>query len=203
MSPRYGIAIDLKRCIACHSCAIACKTENGTPPGVYWSKVLTKEEGRYPGTKMIFLPLLCMHCQSAPCAEVCPTGATKIREDGIVVVDYEKCMGCRYCEAACPYDARQYVKEIKPYQPDGIFTPYEDVMYSKHATGIVEKCTMCSHRIDQGLEPACVATCSSAARYFGDLNDMNGDFVKTIARKGGRQLNAHLGTNPSVYYIGG
>jgi len=202
MSVRYGMAIDLELCTCCHSCAIACKVEHGTPKGIYWSKVLVTESGKFPATKMTFLPTLCMHCQDAPCLHVCPTGATYKRKDGIVLVDYDKCMGCRYCELACPYDARVFIEELKAYQPDGILTPYEERLFKKHQLGVEEKCKFCVERIDNGQEPTCVQTCPSYARFFGDLNDPNSEVSRYIAQKRGRQLLSHLGTDPSVFYVG-
>jgi Fe-S-cluster-containing dehydrogenase component len=198
---RYGMVIDLKRCTGCHGCAVACKAENGTPPGVWWSKVLVHEEGKYPSARILHTPVLCMHCENAPCVDVCPTGASYKRPDGVVAVDYDKCMGCKYCETACPYDARTLVDEIKPYYPEFGFTPYEQLMYQKHQEGVVEKCNFCTERVAQGKEPACVATCPSYARFFGDLDDPNSEVSKLIAQRGGYQLLPELGTEPSVYYL--
>jgi Fe-S-cluster-containing dehydrogenase component len=198
---RYGMVIELSRCVGCHACAMACKAENGTPPGVWWSKVLTTEIGKYPNASMDFLPLLCMHCENPACVEVCPTGASYKRPDGIVVVDYDQCMGCRYCETACPYDARTIVDEIRPYYPEFGSTPYEEVMYQKHQAGVVEKCNFCVERVAQGQEPACVTTCPAYARHFGDLDDPNSEVSKLIAQRHGYQLKPELGTEPSVYYL--
>jgi len=201
MSVRYGMVIDLKKCVGCYSCALACKIENGTPKSVYWSKVLVSEKGKYPTTRMIFLPLLCMHCQNAPCIHVCPTGATYKRQDGIVIVDYDKCMGCRYCELSCPYDARVFIEELKGLQPDGVLTPYEEKMFKKHHIGVEEKCTFCSDRIDKGKDPICVSTCLAHARIFGDLNDPASEINNLIGAKNAVQLLDHVGTDASVYYI--
>jgi len=200
---RYGMVIDTKRCIGCHACTMACKQEKGTPPDMWWSKVLATETGKYPNTQLNFLPVLCMHCQNPPCVDVCPTGASFKREDGIVVVDYDKCMGCGYCRVACPYDARDFVKEIKGYYPGRDLTPYEQTMYAKHQAGVAEKCNFCLERVAQGQEPACVATCPAYARHFGDLDDPNSEVSKLIAQRNGYQLLPELGTEPSVYYLRG
>jgi len=182
---------------------VACKQVNGTPPGVWWSKLLVREIGKYPSARITFTPLLCMHCQNAPCVEVCPTGASYKRPDGIVVVDYDKCMGCKYCETACPYGARTMVEEIQPYYPDFGFTPYEQVMYQKHQAGVVEKCNFCLEKVEKGEKPACVETCIGYGRHFGDLDDPNSEVSKLIAQGGGFQLLPELGTEPSVYYLPG
>jgi len=198
---RYGMVIDLKMCTACHACAMACKAEHGTPPGMWWSKVLPKEIGKYPNARIVYTPVLCMHCQKAPCVDVCPTGASHKRADGIVVVDYDKCMGCGYCRVACPYDARTFVEKIEPYYPEFGFTPYEDLMYQEHQAGVAEKCDFCVERVEKGEQPACVATCPAYARHFGDLDDPNSEVSKLIAERHGYQLLPELGTEPSVYYL--
>jgi Fe-S-cluster-containing dehydrogenase component len=199
----YGMVIDLSRCTGCHACAMACKAQNGTPPGVWWSKVVTKETGTYPSSKMGYQPLLCMHCENAPCVDVCPTGASYKQADGIVLVNYDQCIGCKYCEAACPYGARTFVDAIKPYVAKFGFNPYEKLMYAKHQAGVVEKCTFCADRVAQGEQPACVTTCPTYARHFGDLSDPNSEVSKMIAQRPSVQLMPELGTNPSVYYLKG
>jgi Fe-S-cluster-containing dehydrogenase component len=123
------------------------------------------------------------------------------RPDGIVVVNYDACMGCRYCEAACPYGARTFLDSIRPYVPKYGLNPYEQLMYAKHQTGVEEKCNFCLERFNQGQEPACVETCPTYARVFGDLDDPNSEVSKLIAQRHGYQLMPELGTNPSVYYL--
>ncbi|MBI2918589.1 MAG: 4Fe-4S dicluster domain-containing protein [Chloroflexi bacterium] len=197
---RLGMVIDLKRCIGCYSCVAACKAENGTPPGVFWGRVLEKEEGKFPATKRTFLPVLCNHCQEPACLRVCPTGATSQRPDGIVLIDYKKCIGCRACMAACPYQTRYYLNSIQPYYPLG-FTPFEERKYQKFQRGVVTKCTFCPERLDQGLEPACVQTCITGARYFGDLADPASQVSRLLRERYAFRLLPEAGTEPSVYYL--
>ena len=195
----YGMLIDLKKCIGCHACANACKAAHGTPPGVTRSHVTREVEGTYPGARKEIVPMLCMHCENPPCVEACAVeGATFKRDDGIVVVDKEKCIGCKACIAACPYGAR-YFRETE----DGYFgselNAYEEVMYPTMPKGSVDKCTFCVERIDagDGVPQACVAACLASARVFGDL-----DTLKKQAQEGdGYQLLPDEGTNPSVWYL--
>ncbi|MBI2848677.1 MAG: 4Fe-4S dicluster domain-containing protein [Chloroflexi bacterium] len=194
------MVLDLKRCIGCNACTIACKAENGTPPSVFWARVLEKEVGKYPLAKRIFLPTVCNHCKDAPCKEVCPTGATSQREDGIVIQDYDKCIGCRACMMACPYGVRFYWGKKEYYFKDGP-TPYEEYAYQKFQVGTVMKCNFCYERVDKGLDPACVITCPTKARYFGDLNDPTSEVSRLIIDRRGFQLREELATDPSVYYI--
>jgi molybdopterin-containing oxidoreductase family iron-sulfur binding subunit len=116
---RYGMVIDLNICIGCNACTMACKAEHATPPGIFFSKVLEKEVGKYPAARRIFLPVLCNHCGNPACMEVCPTGATSKRNDGIVLVDYDLCIGCRSCMEACPYGPRSFYKEEDTYYAEG------------------------------------------------------------------------------------
>ncbi|MEK7848846.1 MAG: sulfate reduction electron transfer complex DsrMKJOP subunit DsrO [Chloroflexota bacterium] len=198
---RYGMVIDLKRCIGCYGCQIACKAENATPPGVFWARVLKQEAGKFPAVRRSSLPLLCMHCQDPACQQVCPTGATTKRPDGIVVVDADKCVGCRYCMMACPYNARYFHAKERAYFGQGLLTQYEKAGYPNHPTGVVEKCHFCYHRLEKGLEPACVANCMALARFFGDLDDPHSEVSRLIREKRGQQLHSELGTDPSVYYL--
>lgn len=197
---RRGMVIDLSACINCHTCSIACKSENFTPPGVFWCRVLEKEEGKYPSPRRIMLPVLCNHCQEPPCVQVCPTGASTQREDGIVVIEYEKCVGCKACITACPYGARTYIEDLNGYFEQGL-TPYEEFGYQKHQSGVVEKCNFCYERLEKGLEPACIAACPVSCRYFGDLDDPDSDVSRLLKVRNSFQLLAELGTKPSVSYI--
>lgn len=197
---RYGMVIDLKRCIGCNTCAIACKVENSTGPGIFWCSVEDREVGTYPLVSRQFLPKSCAHCQNPACVEVCPTGASYQREDGIVLIDYDKCIGCGYCIVACPYGARYYNKEKVGYFGAEL-TPNEELGYKQHQVGVVEKCNFCIHRVEEGREPACVEACPVEARSFGDLDDPSSNISHLIASRHGFQLLPELGTDPNLYYL--
>lgn len=201
---RYGMVIDLRRCIGCNACTIACKQQNGTPPGIFYSHVNIYEEGKYPFARLKALPVLCNHCSDPACVNVCPVGASQKHADGIVTVDPNKCIGCRYCQAACPYDARQFVpNNTTGYFGDKGLTAYEKAMYPQHQAGTVGKCNFCQERLRLGQLPACVLTCPAKARIFGDLDDPNSEVSKLIVAQNAKPLKAEAGTDPSVYYIGG
>jgi molybdopterin-containing oxidoreductase family iron-sulfur binding subunit len=136
-----------------------------------------------------------MHCAEPACLSVCPTGATIRRDDGIVIVEQAKCVGCRACITACPYDARFYVESDKGYFNE--YTPYEKLNNGKHPAGIVDKCDFCLRRLEKGEEPVCVGTCITKARVFGNLDDLS----PSIRSRGGFQLRPELGTDPGVYYL--
>lgn len=195
----YAIVVDLDRCIGCHGCEIACKNENNIALGEYWNKVVERGPfGEYPDLEMYFLPTMCQQCQDAPCVNVCPTGASYRDADGMVLVDKEKCIGCKSCIMACPYGARYYREN-----EDGYFgtelNEYEAVMYTAMPQGRVDKCTFCVDRIDAGgNEPqACVAACPAGARVFGDLETLK----KQAESAAGFQLLPDEGANPSVWYL--
>ena len=178
--PRYGMLIDLRRCIGCHACSVACKSEFDVPLGSTRSWVEYIEKGTYPEVKRSFLPRLCNHCTHPPCVDVCPAAATwKREEDGIVVVDSDLCIGCGYCVLACPYDAR----------------------FMNPVTGSADKCDFCLHRVSQGLVPSCVNTCMAGARIFGDLSDPESEISQMIASNPVTVLRQEMGTEPNVYYI--
>jgi len=200
---RLGMVIDLKRCIGCNACTMACKQENGTPEGVHYARVITREVGTYPKTKRTFLPVLCNHCDDAPCAQACPSGATWIRSDGLVLVERERCIGCRACAVACPYMNRHFIEKgllQHGYGSDGL-SPYEAVKFLEFEEGTNTKCTLCAHRVDQGLEPACVVTCPTDARIFGDLEPEDGKLQKLVRERKGWTLLPECNTKPSVFYL--
>ena len=209
---RYGMVIDLKRCIGCQACMVACKAENSLPPEIKWNRVEDSSTGKYPNTKRNFLPLPCMHCEDPPCVDVCPTGASHKRTDGIVLVDSDKCDGCQQCMDACPYEVRYFYEKKLSYFP-AAFTPPEEIGYKKHRLGTMGKCTFCAHRVDKGVKkglkpgvdwdasPACINSCPTGARVFGDLNAPNSEVSRLIKSRHGYQLQPEDDTNPSVYYL--
>ena len=178
-SPRYGMVIDPRRCSGCHACSVACKSEFNVPLGLTRSWVEYIEKGDFPNVSVSFLPRLCNQCRHAACADVCPTGATYKRQDGIVAIDPDICIGCKYCLQACPYDAR----------------------FINPVTGAADKCDFCLHRIEKGIEPSCVNTCPGRARIFGDLNDPGSEISKVISRNPVTVLRKGMGTEPFVFYI--
>jgi len=158
--------------------------------------VETHEKGKYPNIRLLFLPRLCNHCDNPPCTKVCPVIATWKREDGVVMQDINKCIGCRYCIAACPYQVRSFVWG----EPSGSWPePWMGEATAKH--GFVVKCHGCYHRVDKGLKPACVEVCVGGARIFGDLEDPNSDVRKLIDSVSTAGLKSHLGTKPKVLYV--
>lgn len=194
----YGMLIDLKKCIGCHACSVACKEAHGTRPGVRRSRVTRELEGAYPDVRMTSYPMLCMQCENAPCVEICPTGASIKRDDGIVVINKDECIGCKSCMNACPYDARQFSEDENGYFGETL-NEYEDLMYPTMPAGTMDKCTFCAERIDagDGQMQACVAACPGGARTFGDLETLKAQ----AEAEGGFQLLPEEGTNPSVWYL--
>ncbi len=198
---KWGMVIDLKRCIGCYACQLSCKAEHGTPPGVFFARVLKVEEGQYPSARNLFLPVLCNHCENAPCVDACPTGASFKWEDGTVDIDHDKCVGCKTCMMACPYDNRYYHGESQGYYPGQGLTAYEKARVSRHQEDVVMKCDFCRERRLAGKLPACVTNCPTVARIFGDLDDATSEVSRLIKERGGFPLHPELGTKPSVYYL--
>jgi molybdopterin-containing oxidoreductase family iron-sulfur binding subunit len=193
---KYVMIIDLRQCVGCDTCTVACKLDNGTGSGIRWGRVVEEEAGSFPEVKKIYVPLLCMHCEQPECLRVCPTGATYKDERGIVLIDYAKCMGCRYCMLACPYEARHYNESAKP--PEGV----PDTLTDKSRAGAVEKCDLCEDRLSQGSLPRCVELCPYGARVFGDADDPNSEVAKLLREDNPVRLKADEGFGPSVYYLG-
>lgn len=185
------------------------------PPGMEWGRLLISETGTYPNITKHVYPVLCNHCAEPACVKVCPTNATQQREDGIVWIDQDKCVGCRYCLIACPYQVRTYNSNEKEYFPGQYLTEFEKLGHRlyPHQTGVVLKCNFCQDRIDAGIAkglkpgvdieatPACVNTCPAKARFFGDLEDPDSEVSRLISKKRAQQLHPEYGTDPSVYYV--
>ena len=175
----YAIVVDLDRCIGCHGCEIACKNENEVELGSFWNKVVQVGPfGDYPHLHQYFLPVMCQQCDDSPCTHVCPTGASYRDENNVVLVDKEKCIGCKYCMAACPYGVRIQIEK----------------------TGVIEKCRFCWDGEKPGNPPACVGTCISGARIFGDLDDPDSEINQAIAKYHAQPLADNL-TVSKIYYV--
>jgi phenylacetyl-CoA:acceptor oxidoreductase subunit 1 len=205
----WGMVISLDKCIGCEYCMRACSAVNDVAPDKPWNIVV--EEQNSAGNKFFF-SRPCLHCANAPCVEVCPVKATYHRGDGLVVMDYERCIGCRYCEVACPYDARKFNwaarDDVNEFIPTWGIAEVE-----RRPRGVVEKCTFCKHRIDDGLNtgltpgvdpeatPACVNACPVGARVFGDMKNPDSQVSILIKNNPTIELREELGTKPSVLYI--
>lgn len=224
--PRWGMVIDLDKCSACQSCTVACRMENNTPVAgpnqaaagraILWNEVVPQVEGEYPQVQMTFIPRPCMHCDEPPCVRVCPVQATYQTDEGLVLVDYARCIGCRFCTVACPYQVR-YFNWFEPQWPEALRAHLNpDPEVAPRPRGVVEKCTFCVQRLRKAQEkaatenrpfsptdyvPACVQTCTGHARYFGDLDDPNSLVAQLAASPRAFRLQAEMGTLPKVYYL--
>jgi len=210
---RWAMVADLERCVGCQTCTAACRHANATSPAVQWRKVLDVEAGTYPNVSRIFVPVGCQHCADPPCMHVCPTTATRQRTDGIVTIDYDICIGCAYCEVACPYQARFLVHE--PHFAYDAATQNEVERLDPARFGVAQKCTFCSDKIDFGIEnslvpgvdpratPACVNSCIATALHFGDVDDPKSNVSRLLHEQRSFRMHAELGTDPGFYYLYG
>ena len=226
---RLAMVIDLQRCTGCGGCIVSCMTENNLQDGVAWSYKINKTVGEFPNVRYEYLPTLCNHCEKAPCVEACPTGAMHKGYANITMHDPNICIGCKTCKAACPYGVIFYNEEEphkfwrngKPLKEGitsapqevtqkvkGTVIPYYNMDREKSASGtglrdkgVVEKCTLCDHRVKKGELPYCVEACPTDARIMGDLNDPNSEVSQLLGKYRPFRLKEHLGTEPKVFYV--
>lgn len=219
----WVMVIDTRKCVGCHACTIACVAENKLPPGIVYRPVLEEEYGTYPNVTRRFLPKPCMQCENPPCTPVCPVNATYKNDEGIIVIDYEQCIGCRYCIVACPYSSRTFdtgqiytqdsVNLVGAVVGTGKADDYERAANYEYGVahgrtghddspiGNVRKCHFCTHRLAVGMLPECVTTCIGRATYFGDSNDPDSIVAKLIVSPNVMRLKEDLGTKPRVFYL--
>ncbi|AVX20225.1 MULTISPECIES: 4Fe-4S dicluster domain-containing protein [Carboxydocella] len=176
---RYGMLIDTRKCVACFSCKVGCQMQNELEPGQAFTRLEQRESGVYPDVRVENVFIQCQHCEDAPCVKVCPTTASYRRPDGVVLVDPDKCIGCKYCMVACPYQAR--IQDEK--------------------TGVVEKCRFCIELVEAGGEPHCVTSCITGCRIFGDLDDPKSEINKEIIKRGAKPLRPDLCTKAKIFYV--
>jgi len=224
--PRWGMAIDLDKCTACQACVVACQVENNVPfveEGEYrrmrsmsWMKIITETEGSFPDARMRFMPRPCMQCDNPPCTRVCPVHATYLNPEGIVAQIYPRCIGCRFCIAACPYTVKYFNWYAYHDRVPAELQQGDNPDVSSRPRGVVEKCTFCHHRLmkakdkaaaeERALQPgdyipACVETCPSSAMYFGDLSDPASQVAQLASSPRAFRLMEDLGTKPKVVYL--
>ncbi len=224
--PRWGMVIDLDKCTACQACVVACQVENNVPfieEGEYrrsraisWMKILTETDGTYPDVRMQFIPRPCMHCDNPPCTRVCPVHATYINPEGIVAQIYPRCIGCRFCIAACPYTVKYFNWYAFHDRVPASLQKADNPDVSARPKGVVEKCTFCHHRLMKAKDkaavenrelrqgdylPACVESCPATAMYFGDLANPDSEVARLAGSPRAFRLMEDLGTKPKVIYL--
>ncbi len=210
---RWAMVADLRRCVGCQTCTAACKHANATSPAVQWRRVLDIETGTFPDVGRVFVPVGCMHCSDPPCMQVCPSTATKQRDDGVVTIDYDICIGCAYCAVACPYQARYKVGEPRPAYGKGRSMRVEQAREDPARLGVAQKCTFCSDRIDHGLAngltpgvdpdatPACVNACIAGTLHFGDRDDPDSNISALLKENRHFRMHEELQTDSGFYYL--
>ena len=193
---RYGMVIDTRKCVGCMDCVVACKTENNVPEGYNRDWIVYETTGASPSLHMEIRSERCNHCDDPPCVRVCPTQATWRREDGVVMMDWHRCIGCRYCVAGCPYGSRSF-NWVDPRPHIARLTPD----FPTRSKGVVEKCTLCPERLVEGRPPACVEECKPKAMVFGDLEDPGSEVRNLLRTRYAIRRRPELGTRPQVYYL--
>ncbi len=221
---RWGMVIDLDKCTACQACVVACRQENNVSfaekdqadmgRSIFWMQLIPEIEGEYPKLKARFMPRPCFHCDNPPCVRVCPVGATYKNPEGLVGQIYGRCIGCRYCTAACPYTAR-YFNWQEPEWPEPM-KEHLNPDVSVRPKGVVEKCTLCHHRLQNARDqaraedrpmregeytPACVESCPAGAMVFGDLGNPHSEVAELAQSRRAFKLLEDLGTEPKVIYL--
>jgi len=176
---RFGMVIDTTRCVGCMDCVVACKTENDVPEGLARDWIVEEVRGAFPNASLEIRSERCNHCDNPPCVSCCPTGASHVEEFGkMVQIHHDLCIGCKACHASCPYDAR-YI----------------------HPKGYADKCTFCTHRVEKGMDPACVSVCPTHCMYFGDLDDPNSEVSRLIQSRSHHKLLPEAGTKPRIWFL--